>query len=93
MIEKREKIIELEEKERIKEEKEKKRREDNEKVSRKKSPIFDLQGMLNDFKKKEEKNISNIKQRQKNEIFQQMETRIKNTIIKVKILIEMPKKQ
>ena len=40
--------------------------------------------MLNDFKKKEEKNISNIKQRQRNEIFQQMETRIKNKIIKNK---------
>ena len=67
------------------EEKEKQRKKKAEgKATNKKSPIFDLQGMLNDFKKKEEKNILNIKQRQKNEIFQQMETKIKNTIIKNK---------
>ena len=48
---------------------------------KKKLDVLDLDKMLGDIKEREEKNIEKIKQKQKNEIFGQIERNIKNKII------------
>ena len=47
----------------------------------KKLDVLNLEKMLGDMKKREERNIEKIKQKQKNEIFSEIERNIKNKII------------
>ena len=75
----REKIIEDEEKE--KEEKPPTSDEEKERKSKKKQQILNLEKMLSSLREREEKDIEKIKQKQKNEIFHQIEKKIKNKII------------
>jgi hypothetical protein len=75
--EKREKIIEEEEKKKNNKNDLPQNGEEKEKKPKKKLQILNLEKMLSDLKKKEEKDIEKIKQKQKNEIFHQVEKRLK----------------
>ena len=53
----------------------------NSQKKNKKLDVLNLEKMLGDMKKREERNIEKIKQKQKNEIFSEIERNIKNKII------------
>ena len=78
VIQKREEIIKEQEKEETAE-----TNIDNSKSAKKKKKldVLNLEKMLVDMKRREERNIEKIKQKQKNEIFSEIERNIKNKII------------
>ena len=78
VIQKREEII----KEQEKDEQAETSNENNKSAKKKKKlDVLNLEKMLVDMKKREERNIEKIKQKQKNEIFSEIERNIKNKII------------
>ena len=74
----------IDQKEKEEENNKEEEKEPSEKKNTKKAQNLNLDKMLNSLREREEKDIEKIKQKQKNEIFGQIEKKLKNKIIIIK---------